>query len=151
LRTGTYELQHSDEDKEESKESEAQQPAAAPAQAERANPAAMPEYPTNIVATVESLKPFPIEKVHLNEDVPSNSVFQEIRLKIHKAVAAPGNHEVVVEPGAEVVLITRDPITQQWVGKKLSGLVRLQGDTISQQRYLSNTKLVKKSGTERSK
>jgi hypothetical protein len=141
-----------DEEKEEQQKSEAEQESPAAVQAQPANPAAMPEYPTEIVATVKAVKPFPIEKVHLNEDVPSNSVFLEVRLTIHKARPVAGNHDVVVEPGAEVALITRDPITQKWVKKKLTGLVRLQGDTRSQLRFLSNTRLVtKKSETEHSK
>jgi hypothetical protein len=139
-------------EKEERNESEAEQETPTAAQAQPANPAPMPEYPTEIVGTVKAIKPFPIEKVHLNEDVPSSSVFLEIRLAIHKAVPVAGNHDAVVEPGAEVALITRDPITQKWVNKKLTGLVRLQGDTRSQLRFLSNTRLVtKKSDTEHPK
>jgi hypothetical protein len=137
--------------KEEQKEPEAQ-PDRGAAQAQPANPAPMPEYPTEIVATVKDIKPFPIEKVRLNEDVPSSSVFHEVRLAIHKALPVAGNRDVVVEPGAEVALITRDPITQQWVGKKITGLVRMQGDTRVHQRFLSNSKLTsQKSGSEHSK
>ena len=136
----------------EQEQSEEERSSPDPAQSQPANPATLPEYPTRIVATVKGIKPFPKDKVHLNEDVPSNSVFFEVQLLIHKAVPVTGNHDVVVEPGAEVALITCDPITQKWVNKKLTGLVRLQGDTRSQLRFLSNTRLVtKNSDTEHSK
>lgn len=93
----------SEAEKEEApKESENQRPAAEPAEASQANPMTMPEYPTEIVGIVRSIKPFPLEKVRLNEDVPSNSVFLEVCISIDKAVPVAGNHEAVVEPGAEV-------------------------------------------------
>jgi hypothetical protein len=105
-------------------------------------------YPTKATATVKSIKLVKSSTgigADLGEDTIGDKTFSLIKLRIHKAKALSTQGTTLRQDEA-VEVISREPIDKSLVGKKVTALLEMRGDS-ARQRWLLTEIHLASSGT----